>query len=504
MSNTVAPGGETPMRDDANEPSFAEENTGQTDRTPVRSSGVSEQEAKLREQAMSDLESKGGRFSKRKKSKKGSKPEKPKSSATLRRENDKKKRAMKLGVRYGGDRMKWALLQAGLVALVLLSVLSLLVANSKASKNDIEASVAEALAEGGRDFPRGEAVMWAGQVLRVWGTWDEGNTNSRELALSPYLSSGMPANAGWNGKGKQTVTYSSINPEPNISGPNHATIDAVYQVQDGTWRCIGIPVYAYKPKELSKDAAWAFTLAGNPTPVPCAPRTGTQTFANGEDPLTAGGMSANADIGRTLATDFFPGFFAAWAASDEASLTQFTVSGVRTVGLGGAMSSLPQPTIGETSVFIDKEGPVDGKTYKALVPVTWTVAGTTSQVTASYVVPVQRSGERWLVAGEPVPSMQSPEASGRAPANIPDPGQGETMPTYPSPSIAPSEPPATSEPRSTEPAKESSTSKDSESSTASPSESSSSESSSSESSSSEPSPKSTSGASATSESEDTP
>lgn len=433
------------------------------DSTSRGSSGTASEE-EMRRAAMEELEQKGrrGLFGK-----KGGKPTKgtkdPKgradkkakapSAAQVRREKGKKARTMRMGVRYGGDRMKWLLLTGGIMLLALLSVASMMVALSRPSKDDIDASVDTALAESGRDFPTGQAVMWAGQVLRTWGTWDEANADARKLALSPYISSGMDPAVGWNGRGKQTVVYASVNPEPYVNGSNHATVDAVYQIQDGTWRCVGIPVYAFKPEEFSANAKWAFVLSGNPTPVPCTPRTGNPVTSGEDDPLTAGGMRANSDIGRTLATDFFPAFFAAWAASDEAALNQFTASGVRTIGLGGAMSSLPQPTIGDTMVYVGKDGPVDGTVYKALVPVTWTVAGTTSQVTSTYVVPIRRDGQRWTVAGEPEVATVGANSGGRSPAGIPEPGQGVVAPTYPEPEVTPSSPPATSNPRSTEPAK---------------------------------------------------
>lgn len=410
---------------------------------------------------------KGGRFGRRSKgapkpSRKQAKADKAdargkkkeQSKAARKRALDARRRAQKSGFRYRGGRGKLALL--GLIILLsgALSLAAFLTALSRPSQGDVETAVSDALTEAGQDFPRGQAVMWAGQVLRVWGTWDEASPESRELALSPYLSSGMPASAGWNGRGSQQVIYSSVNPDPVVQDATHATVSAVYQVNDGTWRCVDMPLVTFKPEEFTANAKHAFALAGNPTPVPCAPRTGVAPLANADDPLTAGGLRANGDIGRTLATDFFPSFFAAWAASDEAALTQFTASGVRTIGLGGAMASLPQPDIGETTVYVDADGVVEGKVYSAVVPVTWTVAGTDSQITATYVVPVRQDGQRWTVAGEPVAAMQSPEAEGRSPGSIPQPGQGVTSPEYSTPDIEPSAPAETANPDSVEEAPE--------------------------------------------------
>ena len=90
---------------------------------------------------------------------------------------------------------------------------------------------------------------------------------------------------------------------------------------------------------------------------------------------------------------------------------------------------MPPPTIGDVSVYVPDTRPVDGVVYKATVPVTWTLAGAASQVTSTYVVPVVRNSERWLVAGEPQPSMQDPVASG-GPAGVPAPGTEVVRPTY--------------------------------------------------------------------------
>lgn len=367
----------------------------------------------------------------------GSKPSKtdkdgkPKTAAQLRKERNDAKRKTKDGIRYSGGNRKYLLAGfAAIVVLALLAPIAIMIASSKANEDQVRAIVQEEMTESGNEFPTGQSVMWAGQVLRVWGTWDEENADSREVAMAPYLSSGMDPQAGWDASGKQEITYASVNPEPTVLDANHAAVDAVYQIGDGSWRCVTIPVYAYKPDSFDTNAKWAFALAGNPTPTACAPRTGAPSV---DDDVYAGdgNRKDDSELGKTLQTDFFPGFFSAWAASDPDALQQYTASGVKTTGLGGAMSSNPQPEIGEVHIWTDEEIK-DGTVYNAIVPVTWTVVGSNSRISAEYLVQVKREGERWFVTGEPQAAQQSTDVQGGSPQNVPEPDDDVTPGEYPS------------------------------------------------------------------------
>lgn len=359
------------------------------------------------------------------------KDDKPKTAAQLRKERNDAKRRAKDGVRYGGNRRYLFILIGAACVLALLAPLSLMIANSKVSEDETRAIVEEAMQDTGRDFPTGQAVMWAGQVLRVWGTWNEETRDSREVAIAPYLSAGMDSQAGWDGSGTQEITYASVNPEPNVLDANHASVDAVYQIGDGSWRCVSIPVYAYKPDSYDTNAKWAFSLAGNPTPTACAPRTGAPSvddnvYARDEN------RKENTEVAEGLGSSFFPGFFSAWASSDPDALNQYTASGVKTTGLGGAMASNPQPEIGEVRIWTDEDEVKDGVTYNALVQVTWTIAGSNSRISAEYLVPVKKEGERWFVAGEPQAAQQASDVQGGNPQSIPEPDDGVTQGEYPS------------------------------------------------------------------------
>lgn len=381
-----------------------------------------------------------------KKPKGSTKAKKPKTPAQLRRERQQANRRIKMGVRYSNNRRLLPIILAAIVGSVVLALIAIGLASSKPNREDINAAVDDRLEASGYEFPRGEAVMWAGQALRVWGTWDQENPEAREVALAPFLSAGMDTQAGWNERGTQQLIYASVNPEPIVTDESHASVEAVYQTNDGIWRCVSVPVYAYHPEDPNLEQEWSFAMAGNPTPVACAPRTGAPDAAGDAAPGQEDeGLSENDEIAEELASSFYPGFFSAWASSDSNALNQYTASGVTVTGLGGAMAATPQPQIGDTRIWVDEE-PVDGKVYYAYVPVTFQVTGSDTMLTAAYVVPMKRDQDRWFVAGEPEPAQQSTEVGGAAPSTIPQPDVDVVPETFAQQDPTPAADPSTAAP----------------------------------------------------------
>jgi hypothetical protein len=359
-------------------------------------------------------------------------PAKPRTARQTRKARRERDRALSEGLRFSGSRRRWLLMAGALGVAPVVSLVALVVAASKPSRSDISGLVRTEMLAAGSQFPKGEAVMWAGQVTRVWGTWDERNSSQRQVLLAPYLSQGMDGQAGWNGKGTQQVLYASVNPEPFVRDANHATVDTVYQIQDGTWRCVALPIFAYKPKDFGERAPWAFALAGNPVPTACSPRTGAPGLP--ADPS----QRVNRKGADDLRASFLPGFFAAWAASDQAALRQYTVSGVRTMGLGGAFLSSPLPTIGEVLLRSATE---DSEEYTATVTVIWAVSGSPATITAVYDVPLTRTGAQWFVTGEPTAPVQAPNVSGGHPnGQVVDPNASGVPGGYSNPSGSPAVP----------------------------------------------------------------
>jgi hypothetical protein len=356
------------------------------------------------------------------------------SGRVARKQRRERERALAAGVRYPGSRRRWILMAGALGVAPLLSLMALVVAVGKPSAGDVSDLVRSEMVAGGSDFPRGDAVMWAGQVARIWGTWDEKAPGQRAVLLAPFLSQGMDVQAGWNGKGTQQVLYSSVNPEPVVRDAHRAGVGLVYQIQDGTWRCVTLPIFAYKPENFGEHTPWAFSLAGNPVPTGCSPRTGAPALpANNSGPTDEDGA-------KDLRANFLPGFFAAWAASDQAALRQYTISGLRTMGLGGAYLSSPLPQVGDTVLRAPAKGGTD---YVATVEVTWTVPGSQAQVTAVYELPLVKEGAQWFVTGEPIAAIQDPQVAGgnpQQPVTGADPDKLGGQSAYPNPSPAPVSP----------------------------------------------------------------
>lgn len=324
----------------------------------------------------------------------------------------------------GGKRGRAVGLMALVLVIALLTVVNFGLLLTRPSQSDIDERVSAAMREQGQDFPRGQAVSWADQLTIDWATWNEDDKDERKVRMAQYLTSGMDEQAGWNGKGTQEVTFTSADPEPTVLDENRALVNVDYRLDDDSRRCVSIPVYAYKPEGLTgANVQWAFGLSSNPIPRPCAPRTGAMANPSIEEAEKT--LASNDELARELSSSFFPGFFSAWAASDANSLRQYSASGVTTIGLGGAMSSTPPPRISDVIIMTPRNGePKAGTVYVATVPVTWTVAGSTAQVTASYDVPMKLVGDRWYVAGEPTPSTSSPDAESGSPAEKVDPEAG--------------------------------------------------------------------------------
>lgn len=328
--------------------------------------------------------------------------------------------SLKRAQKYGGKRRYAMVFVGALVGSLALSLAAVVVASQSVKQADVASEVSKQLEEQGAGFPSGQAVQWAGQVVRVMGTYDENAKDDYVNQVSQFLNGDMDEMAGWNGKGSQQVAFVSVNPQPRVIDGSHAIVTASYQTSTGTWACVDVPVFAFKPSTYGKETTWAFTLSGLPTPTACAARTGLPKL-----PEVKSGAKSDDDVANTLASDFFPAFFAAWASSDDATLRQYVVDGFTTVGLGGAMQSSPPPTIGDVSMMIDGDG--KGDTAKATVEVTWTVSGSLTTRTTTYEMGMRHVGSKWLVASEPVPAYQS---SAGSPADIPKPEASEAPATY--------------------------------------------------------------------------
>lgn len=315
-----------------------------------------------------------------------------------------KRNNLALGAKYGGQRRIFGFLAIAMVIMMIYVPLSLFMINGKAGKGDVQGMVEDEVANTSvTQFPTGDAGMWLESFVRVWGTWDYKAPGGRETDLSPYLAPGVNQQAGWDGNGTQKVIYSAVSSQPDVIDKNRAMFSATYQIQDGTWRCLEIPVYAYKTTDAAQGPTdtWGFAVTANPTPVPCAlrvsvPDSGSTSFSDTDQKSAA-----------TLQETFFPGFFSAWVASDADTLRQYMAPDVTSFGLGGAYES----NVSITSVVLpinsgEEEASVE-TVYNAYVEVALT-SSDGAATTATYKVPIASTGSQWQVMGEPEPVSEDP------------------------------------------------------------------------------------------------
>lgn len=330
-------------------------------------------------------------------------------STKERKKQNKKKSPIALGQKYGGQRKVFAFLAGMLIASLLLGVLNFFTGNSKIDREDARGIITEEIENTtAQSFPVGQASMWMESFVRIWGTWDYKTPAGRAANLSPYLAPGLDSQAGWNTQGTQSVIYSAVSSSPKVVDKNRAIFDAMYQIQDGTWRCVQVSVFAFKPQSKAEGPVdqWGFAVTSNPTPMPCALRVSVPNFAKNTFENT------DNKAAQTLQTNFFPGFFAAWVTSDANALSQYMAPNVKTFGLGGAYEGNPEITSVILPIGANEESAAPQSIYSAYV----TVVLTDSQgakISVTYKVPVALTGgAQWQVAGEPEALVQGLQVGG--------------------------------------------------------------------------------------------
>lgn len=319
----------------------------------------------------------------------------------------KGKSGLTLGQKYGGRRKQFGIMMIVIIVMALMTLWNFFHAGSFVSDSDVDDKVSEAISsETSQNFPTGLGAMRVESFTRVYGTWDYKTPSARAADLSPFLAPGVDPQAGWNTKGQQKVIYSAVSPTPQIVDKNRAVYDATYQIEDGTWRCVKVPVYAYKPtdKREGPTDSWSFSVSANPTPVSCPLSVGVPDFKGNDFSNT------DSEAADTLREQFFPGFFSAWATSNADTLRQYMAPDVKTFGLGGAYKDKPEITDVQLPIGSEEEKAQPDKMYNAYVTVKFTDQND-SDVTATYKVPVSYTGTRWQVVGEPEAIVQDPKAS---------------------------------------------------------------------------------------------
>jgi hypothetical protein len=267
--------------------------------------------------------------------------------------------------------------------------------NGKASKAQVDAAVDARVKASAQNFPHGAAVMWSAPLVKIFATYDTEHADERSRALEPYAINGLDQQLGWNGQGKQTVIDLVMSDEVEVTGTNRGVVRGTVQVQDGSWRCVAVPLFVVK-----RGGATAFGLTAAPVYVPCAGLTSPPQS-------TSGGKSNDAALSETLRTDLLPPFLAAWVQSDTVNLNRYLLPGTVSFGLGGAYTGSGEggrPTVETVYVPVaDKGQDPDRRT----VTFTTTLLGTDGKAAqlSTYQVAIVKKNGQWYFASDPTPAV---------------------------------------------------------------------------------------------------
>ncbi|MFI1648635.1 conjugal transfer protein [Streptomyces avidinii] len=296
----------------------------------------------------------------------------------------------------------------------------------KASRAEVQALADKQASSGQVDFPRGAALMWAAPLVKTFASYDPAQADARSTALKPYAINGLDAQLGWNGQGKQVVIDMVMSTDVQVTAVDRAIVRGTVQVQDGSWRCVAVPLFA-----VQRSGSAAFGLTTAPAYVPCS---GLTTPAKD----VAANPSNDAALAQTFKSDLLPPFMAAWVQSDNANLARYLLPGVTSFGLGGAYTGSGgggRPVIGEVYVPEAVSGQ-DGSRRTLTFSVTLkSTADAKAEQTSTYQVAIAHSNGQWYFASDPTPVLVGGTVGGdQLPDVQPTKGTGGLFTQGPTPS----------------------------------------------------------------------
>ncbi|MDA5282546.1 conjugal transfer protein [Streptomyces sp. Isolate_45] len=295
----------------------------------------------------------------------------------------------------------------------------------KASKADVQALADQQASANKGDFPRGAALMWAAPLVKAFASYDPAQADARSTALKPYAINGLDERLGWNGQGKQVVIDMVMSTDVQVTAADRAVVRATVQVQDGSWRCLAVPLFA-----VQRNGSSAFGLTAAPVYVPCSGLT-----TPSKDVTSA---SNDAALAQTFKSDLLPPFMAAWIQSDNANLARYLLPGVTSFGLGGAYTGGGgggRPVIGEVYVPAVAKGQDASRRTLTFSVTLKSSADTKAEQTSAYQVAIAQSNGQWYFASDPTPVLGGGSVGGDQLPNVqPTKGSGGLFSQSPTPS----------------------------------------------------------------------
>ncbi|NKS56334.1 hypothetical protein GS504_01730 [Rhodococcus hoagii] len=279
----------------------------------------------------------------------------------------------------------------------------------KASSSDVDALVAQAVGNATTSFPAGDATVWAAPVIKLFATYDPARSAERTAALAPYTGGGLDPQLGWNGAGSQKVVDMVVNPTVTGIDGSNATVHASVQVDDGSWRCIAIPMYAQRPDDGGRPA---FGLAALPVYEPCAGVT--------IPPRNPNQPKRDDTLAKEFTTTLLPSFMGAWIAGDSTSLTRYVLPGQKLYGLGGAFTGAGEgqkPAISDVVVPAADDLPDPARRTISFTASLLGLDGRAQQ-RATYDVDVVQDNGQWFIASDPRPATTYSLVGGSSLPNV--------------------------------------------------------------------------------------
>lgn len=181
-----------------------------------------------------------------------------------------------------------------------------------------ESAPGGAPADPANGFPSTAASAYALEFATVYLNYNEATADTRASQLAEYLPNGADPQLGWNGAGKLRLNDAYL-AGVDARDEQHGVATLAVQV-NGTWMRLAVPIYAEDGRMV---------VSGEPALLPAPDKASLPAPPAGTEQIDT---QATSELERQL-----PGFFQAYAASDNADLARYRVQGASMTGLDGSV-----------------------------------------------------------------------------------------------------------------------------------------------------------------------
>jgi hypothetical protein len=281
-------------------------------------------------------------------------------------------------------------------------------------------------------FPLQAAAAVATRYTRLCLNAQPANADQRSAELQSIVSSSVPSDCGWDGRG--TLSATDIAWTGQADPMTQYGAHGRYLHMQAALGDKATPIQLIVPVYVSNlGAGTGVRIAGEPGILP------NNSAPSGADAVTEKGGSSDTGLAQMLTADVLPGFFDAWATSSSADIDRYRTTDATENVRHGLSDALSNPQVEAANVPLPGSGigsahtwqPGDAATVETTV--TWQVAGG-SHLTLGYRLTMVRTSSTatgWSVR----------DIAGGLPDSDVDSTAGDNIPTELPTSAAPSETP---------------------------------------------------------------